>query len=252
MGAAKNDPFKNPTLAEAVCEIHFDNGNEAFWKSDWEAVFKSKFQSNYPVFEQKQIRGFRAVLGPQGFNFSEKPNAIPRAVFKSKDGNLLRQVSPGMIAINELSKYRGWSFFSADIEDAWKVASEVIPSKEVVKMGLRYINRIPRVDASEQVGEWLKSSEFFPERLRKVSSRFINRFEDSMGDNTRLVVTVAEALEGDLRPIIFDIDIICEAKVTNDWKTISSALERLHNEAWNVFSSSIGNKLQTSLKGGAT
>jgi uncharacterized protein (TIGR04255 family) len=250
MAPSKHDTFKKPTVAEALCEIHFSSSDATFWQTDWRATLQAQAGSKFPNFERKEIRSFQAEIGPEGLKFADAPATVPRAIFKDHSNRLLMQVSPGLLAINEISEYRGWNDFSSDLKNAWDFIVKSAHPVGVHRIGLRYINKIPRTNSDDEVGQWLKSSAFVPDRLMAAKSRFLNRMEDGTDPNHRLVVTIAEAVEGEARPIIFDIDVFSETKLNADWSSIHSIVDRLHEEAWTVFSNAIGAKLKTALNGG--
>ena len=250
MTPPKHDPFKNPTIAEALCEIHFIPHQGQFWAEDWSGAVANRVRGRFPKVEKREIKQFQAEFGPNGLKVAEPSAVIPRSIYRSDQTGTLMQLSPGLLTVNEIAPYRGWDSFQADIKFAWEALAEVAQINAINRIGLRYINRLPRKDPDELLSEWLAKSPFIPEHLLGTSSRFISRIESGFNGSGKLIVTVAETVENTERPIIFDIDTITEKEATVGWSVVEKVIDDLHESVWSVFSGAIGPKLRKVLDKG--
>jgi uncharacterized protein (TIGR04255 family) len=247
--------FARPTVAEALCEIHFALGVDAVWDPAWFGQVHDVLRPGYPTMEPRQFMEWAATVSLDGITQQLAPPQL-RMVYRHGERPHLVQLSPGILTVNEIEPYPGWETCSRDVESAWELVAGIVQPRAVNRLGLRYINRIPRQRPDDRVGEWLAQSDYFPARLLTSPTRFLSRFESSPEPGLRLIVTVGDALapgtetiEADGRDVILDIDAILEAPLSVEWAPLSAEIERLHELVWGVFESSIGPKLQIHLTG---
>lgn len=240
--------FPNPTIVEALCEIHFSLGAEKEWDQSWYGDFYEKIRDQFPKMEPRQIMDVGAIFGPKGMAQIVKPPII-RMFYHHNERKHLLQLSPEIFTINELKRYPGWKVFSNDIEKSWKKLCEVLKPKNITRIGLRYINQIPR-DNNEAIGSWLAETEYYPKLILSIKTGFLSRFEHFSNKGNKIVITIAEQQsdQQDNNPIIFDIDAILKDDISTQWKDFKSKLNNLHEQIWEVFSSSITERLKSYLE----
>lgn len=135
--------------------------------------------------------------------------------------------------------YPGWLALKAKLMDLWsKVNGEVKPEK-VIKVGLRYVNRIAKEPNHTQLGDWLQASSDLPLALLASQGHFFARIESSPAAGNLKLVTVGnqDPIEaGQQGGVVLDIDRICqEGEISMD--TIPEKLELLHDDIWTTFDS---------------
>ena len=248
MAQMKHDSYPRPVVAEALCELHFVLPQGKEWDGGLFGEFYRAVQGEYPKMEPRS----EIALGGRTFPGGLRQDLLAgfRMIYRHKDRPHLVQLASSVVTVNELAPYPGWGAFLKDIEGAWRRAQGILDAKSVRRIGLRYINRIPRKNPKERVSSWLKSSVFYPEYVLEQRNRFFSRLECALDGGNRVIVNLAEASEeGGARPIVFDIDAILEEETGVEWDDLERRLEDLHDRIWEVFSSGLTPRLEGFMKG---
>ncbi len=231
--------FRQPTIAEAIFELHFSIADDK-WENTLLDSFSNKLKTNYPEQQERQMKGIRAEIDENGV-VSQQLESTPRKILKHSSRNHLLQFSPNLLIINQLPPYSGWNVFLEDISMALDILITTCTPNFINRLGLRYINRIPRKSINERFGDWLAPNDYYPNRLQNVDSKFLSRFETKETNSQRSIVTVAEGTTNDteVSPFIFDIDVIHEEQLKMDKDIILNVVNEQHIKVWNIFSSSM-------------
>jgi uncharacterized protein (TIGR04255 family) len=248
----ENKVYSNPTIAEAICEIHFEcNPLQSAVTDTISKSLKNMLISDYPKVTEQQFKQFHASISDMGVTVNEEKINTNRLVFKHKDRNHIIQFLPNILTINEIERYPGWKVFFKDISHGWEALNSGYPSVSVKRIGLRYINLIPRKNISESLSAWLKPNIYYPSAILNSSKSFLSRNEFDLENDRRLIVTLSEPNQKDMKGnIIFDIDVVLIFKDKNmDLNGIKNHLEELHDMVWKVFSTSISSKYEDLLNG---
>lgn len=242
----KTKAYPNPTISEALCEIHFSSNEEYNQKKINE--LKNTLKNTYPDVSEKQIKHYRAEIGENGLSMKEEVSQ--RGIFKHKERNHLLQISPGLLTVNEIGRYPSWDTFINDINLGYSTLSKVFTISSIDRVGLRYINLIPRRDRNEALFYWLNPNKYYPDGILNNTTGFLSRCEFNLQNNHKLIVTLSESLQQDnLGFIIFDIDVISSGLQNTEYQLLLSHLNELHAIASDVFHSSISQKYLTFLSG---
>lgn len=147
--------------------------------------------------------------------------------------------------------YPGWPPLKTKLLGHWsKVRGELAPN-QIIKVGLRYVNRVAKEANHTQLGDWLQASDDLPPSLIASKGHFFARIESSPAAGHLKVVTVGGQDPSDAIPcgaIILDIDRICqEGEILMD--SVSEKLELLHEDLWTAFDSTNTPLLRSRLKG---
>ena len=239
--------FSNPTIREALCEIHFAMPEDASWDSAIFGRFFRHIQSDFPELEPVTSAGFQVQI-PSG-----KVGFLPpqgRMRYKHASRNLLLQLSEGIITVNVLPKYAGWAQMQADIAQAWRWTKEVVNPTDITRIGLRYINFVHKVSQDETPGDWLAASDYVAGAVLGSQPGFLSRVEVHTTPAHRTIVTVGEAIDGEESMLVLDIDCVEEAEERQSLE-LQPVLSSLHDMAWQVFSSFLTPRLRICLEGGA-
>jgi uncharacterized protein (TIGR04255 family) len=250
--SSKHPSFKNPTIEEALCEIHFTLSPENPWKASFIGEFFKKIQKDYPEMEPGFEVGLQYELSPQKIGQSWLAPR-QRVRFKHKERPLLIQLAQNTFTLNVLTPYPGWEIMKVDVLDAWENAKEIFKPTAINRIGLRYINKIKKGKRDEKLGEWLKVGDYISAGIVKNKGRFLSRIESYIDDNNRIIVTVAEEKQvsknGEYN-ILFDIDRILQKDIQIDKDILSKEMENLHDDIWEIFDASKTEKLTHHLNGG--
>lgn len=239
--------YPNPTIREALCEIHFALPAGTEWNPLLFGKFYKAIEDRFPEMEPVNQFGIRFEASPSGIEHTMLP---PRQTmrYKNPDANLLIQLSEGVLTINVLPVYPGWKQMEQGILFAWGKALDVIRPSAVNRIGLRYINFIPRRNPDETAGDWLQGNDYIPAAALRSLPGFLSRTEVRQDPERKLVVTLGEA-EGSPRPIVLDIDCITEKIIGTTGEDIVAEAGDLHTMASSVFFASMTPRLEELLKG---
>ncbi len=229
--------YANPTIAEALCELHFALPEGGAFKQQWYGDFFTRAKDEYPIMEPQEVTEFIAAFGPEGITQSKQQRL--RMIYRNSGRRDLIQLSENVLTVNVLPKYDGWVAFKNRIKIAWDLFQNTASPVGVNRIGLRYINRIPKRTPTEPVSAWLRSAEFFPAKILDSREGYHSRLQLPLGPDRRMVVIVAELEEkGGRRFIMLDIDTIRAARVGAAWPEIEACLDGLHDQVWDVFEKS--------------
>ena len=123
----------------------------------------------------------------------------------------------------------------------------------ITRIGLRYINRIKRAQPDERPEAWLNASEYVPKAVLASRPGFIYRMETRPDEHQHVIVGIGETADrgsDGARDIVFDLDCIVEGEFGVSTEDVQGQLSALHEVAWVVFSASMTERLERTMKGG--
>lgn len=133
----ENTPtYKNPPLTEAIFELFFESEN---WTPAVPGLFFSSVNNDYPIITQAQ-NGIGLILGPGGIQIDSGNNALTQ--YKSADGSNIIQLSNGLLTVNKLPEYSGWSSYRDSILAAINKLQKLVTIKKINRIGLKTLNKI--------------------------------------------------------------------------------------------------------------
>ncbi len=246
--------YPEPTLLEALAEIHFQLPAGFPWANQLMGEFYKRIQSDYPDIEPIIDMGVQMDFGAtHGVPFAFP--ARQRFRYKHKSRSLMLQLAEGVFTVNTLRPYQGWLVMRQDIVDAWVQLAEVVHPAAVVRISLRYINKIPLFASDPTPGYWLKANDFIAANVLQSQPGFLSRSEVRAKPQNSTVVTLAYQPpvpghnQGSAGFLIFDIDRIEEAQVSIESSALLLHLDALHKDVWMVFQSAAKHNLESLLKG---
>ncbi len=241
--------YPNPTITEAVCDIHFRLASAEEWKPSLPGELFKRIQSEYPEIEPVLEMGLQFEFGPLGAGTKFLPQR-PKVRFKHRTRPLILQLSENALSISMLPPYQGWEVMRSDALAAWQQAEEVLNPKIIDRIGLRYINRIEKETGRDRPGDWLVVTDYISQGVLRSESGFLLRVETHLDAENILIITLGDTkgeLKGEHGTIIFDIDRIVEREMVTKQEVLEQEMNRLHADVWEVFSSAKGERLETLL-----
>lgn len=244
--SAEHSAFSNPTIREALCEIHFTLPEGVVWDSAIYGRFFKHVEGEFPELEPVTSAGLQMQL-PSGRVGFLPPHSRMR--YKHASRNLLLQLSEGIITVNLLPKYGGWTQMQADIALAWSWTKDIVMPTGIARIGLRYINFIPKANKDEVPGDWLAPNAYVASAVLASQPGFLSRAEVHSTRQRKAIVTVGEAVEGERSMLVLDTDCIEEAEKDQSLE-LQPTISLLHDTAWQIFSSFLTTRLKAFLEGG--
>lgn len=233
--------YPNPIISEAVCEIYYQ------LPQPWEPTLPGKLflavQEEFPSITPSIDIGLQFEFGPGGVG-QKLTQPRQRTVFKHGQKPLTIQLSQNAISINVLPNYPGWREMKGSIVSFWEKAARILNPSAVNRIGLRYVNTIPRQSKGELAGKWLKAGAYISPAILSSKPRFLLRNEVRLDENNRTIISLF-GLPGPLpHPVeqnthgllIFDIDRIVEKQFGTGVRALELEIEALHEDIWTIFS----------------
>lgn len=241
--------YRSPTIAEALCEIHFELPSEHKWKPTFPGALFRAIQDEFPEMEPVHEVGVELELSPRGATQKFLP---PRQRFKFKHPSkpLVIQLGENVFTVNLLPKYPGWTVMRDHVLRTWEQARGIVSPSKVRRLGLRYINRIKRISHTDRPSNWLKATEYISQGALDSEWGFLSRVEASIDRHNRTIVTLGLQPGDDYGAIVLDIDRILEKDLPTDRETLGTEMDRLHDDVWQSFNSAKSDKLEHLLNGG--
>jgi len=249
--------YPNPTIVEALCEVHFIPGQGAGWRASRPGPLLHALGDEYPELQPVLETGIHFNLGPgapPGVQQFIQPEAN-RVRLVSEDGHRMVQAAGTVFVFNVIGKYPGWEDMKSAFFAAWKRAMPVFGAETVGRVGIRFINRIPYSADNDVAGNWLRPSTHTPHALIASSKPVMMRLETGDTESCRTNITVADdppSEDATFGAFIFDIDCIWQGPEALDPNNLEPTVESLHRVVKSIFKSAMSDKLQAHLEGSKT
>lgn len=206
--------YRNPPIEEALCEIRFAPGTE--WDPTVPGLLYQALRSEYPAKPRTQNvveAGVRIPDGPGdvGPSFQFRHNAN-RVQLRSEDEKRIVGVGPDVLSVHILRPYSSWEQFREQITSALAAYVGVAEPTGIVRIGVRYINRISVAAEIVELGDYFTSPPQPPDTLPQALRSFLVRMDAVYeGEPVRLVTTFASNDADDGKTaFILDIDVVGE------------------------------------------
>lgn len=250
--SGQHPTYPHPLIQEALCEIHFELPEGNTWTPGLFWRLFDRVQDQFPEFEPVPHVAMRFHTGPSGIE--QTLIGQQRVRYRHRERNLLLQLSEEVLTVNILPKYPGWQSMLADVLWAWQALTEEVHPTAIRRLGLRYINRIPKTAPNQMASPWLGPSNYLAPAALTSLPGFLSRLESQRDQDTRLIVTLADTdqQDADQAAIIFDIDCVRERVLGVESSILEQELSALHDTAWQVFAASMTPHLEKRLREGDT
>jgi uncharacterized protein (TIGR04255 family) len=86
--------------------------------------------------------------------------------------------------------YPGWPALKGKLMSHWSCAQDVVSPEKLIKVGLRYVNRIAKEANHNHLRDWLKASYELPASLIASEGHFFSRIESLPTEGNLKLVTV--------------------------------------------------------------
>lgn len=136
--------YKNPPLLEAVCEFRFVT--EGNYSAEQITTFYEMTKGNFPLQKKGKVNKLEFNISTEKTP-EENQQSISHGFYEfehyfSEDEKYSIQLDGGRISIHRIKPYKAWSDFFPLIQSVYGAYLEVFKPKELVRIGVRYINEI--------------------------------------------------------------------------------------------------------------
>jgi uncharacterized protein (TIGR04255 family) len=244
--------YPRPTIVQVTCEIAFASLTDVKLSA---AALYPVFREEFPEIQPVQM-SMQLVVGGQLQPVSDPAVSAKAGAFRfsTDDGKRFVQLSKANFVYQTNELYPGWDRFKEKLLQLWSSFNAHAEPLAIVKMGVRYINRIVKTESNSLIGDWLKPTADIPASIIASKEHFLGRIESSpMPAHLRLVTIAAEppGPGWPLGSVIMDVDRISMEPFGASNAAISEKLDILHEDVWQSFDSAITPALKAYLNGHA-
>lgn len=240
---SKHPHYLNNTILEALCEIRFQLPTENGWNSKTPGELFTKLQPEFPGMEPITETAIELVFDKKTANAMQQRliQGKPKIRFSNEENTKMVQVSQSNFSFNMINKdgndkYPGWDIMKKGIVDNWNVVCNVLNNPKPSRFGLRYINKIPYIEGSSNIGDLLRDNSYIPVGLIRSKRGFVYRIETKISEEQAAMVSILDQEEDGYHFILFDIDRIINLD-SKKVDPIEDVLEILHDDVWEIFKS---------------
>lgn len=238
--------YKNAPIEEALVEFRFTSSG-----AEWDLTIPGKLHqhpairdaySGKPRTQRILETVMQAVAGQApAFNVQQGVGGIQLV---DADAKRLLGLKPDVLSVHVLRPYEGWEKFRPRVDAAVRAYREVSGVDSVVRIGLRYVNRIVIPVEGLKLGEYFTCGPRSPDGLPNEMAGFLTRVEYVYEEHQKLIMTFAslEALPGS-SAFLLDLDTIWEGESLHIDSAMST-LDALKEHVGSGFESLITDKLR--------
>jgi len=239
--------YKNPPIEEALCEFTFKPPVEG---QQFDYTLPGRLRAEQAMEEysgQSRTQNIQTIAATGNSSNFAIQNALVRIQLPTIDGTRIISVGLNTLAVTVLRPYEGWEKFRPRIERALETFTKVSGMLSVVRIGIRYINRviIPVAD--------VRPSAYFnniPEQRHipdSLLTNFMERGEYVRRDGLKVIVTQAtlQAAKPDTTEYVLDIDTLWDNEQLDGHEAIMSAVDTLHKIEGATFEALITDESRT-------
>jgi uncharacterized protein (TIGR04255 family) len=198
--------YKIPPIKEAIFDIRIDKISKSSLE-DLEKVH-SLISKEYPN-KKKQINLIGKIEFKEGAQVSNETGSEVRGfIFSNSSESVQVQYRLDGFTFNMLKPYSEWSKFSMEALRLWKIYSDNFIPNEVVRIALRYINRIEIPLPMGEFQDYISNMPPIPLCLPQTFHNFFMQVNvpcDNAGTGIIITETIEQAGKDKL-PFILDID----------------------------------------------
>jgi len=244
--------FPHAPITEALIDISIELHSET--NLELLNTIHDEIKDKYPKKEQRVIwKGEVKYKEGEIPEISSPSSGGPIGyLFKSPDGKQIAQARLNGFTVNRLKPYEKWEVLLKETKDLWDIYSRIANPKGLIKLALRYINRIeiplPLSDIKEYI---LTVPEIAPE-LPQVLENFFMRLVlpkpkiQAMAIITQTMETIPAP--GNVLPFIFDIEVYKDKGSAIEFGNMWDEIEELHEFKNEIFFGSITPKTRELFK----
>jgi uncharacterized protein (TIGR04255 family) len=211
--------------------------------AEWDFTLPGKLHNEikYEYEGKPRAQNVQTIFPPQ----SDQPgiaiqNEVARIQFPTSDGTRLVSVGKSALSISILPPYEGWELFKQRIERALRSFRQVANPDEIIRIGIRYINRITVPSAAADATTYFRYQLSHDDVVGAKIISFMRRFEYITEDDEKILITHATIAPSDPQTteFILDIDAIWD-KEPFGFDNVTEITERLHKREGETFESII-------------
>lgn len=207
-------------------------------------------ETAYPT--KKTLKMAQLSLGGAGGSFSQTASTEPIGfTFKSIDDKRIFQARRDGFSMHQLAPYPGWEAFRNEARRLWTIYQERIRPLKVIRLAVRFINRLDLPGSEVDLKDYLKTSPEVSPELSQPLASFLMQFvvpQKDMGGMLRLTETSVAPVDPSTTAIALDIDLSRQQDMPTDEEEIWAFFEELRRRKNAIFEACITDKTRELLR----
>jgi uncharacterized protein (TIGR04255 family) len=233
--------YKNPPIEEALCEFMFASTATG---QQFDLTVPGRLKMHPSM---KEYSGEPRTQNIPRISANMPPTIALRVQLPTADGRRLVSIGHNTLAISVLRPYDGWENFKLRIEHVLDAYFEAISPFAVVRIGVKYVNRILVRNAVAHPASFLTG---LPTEDKISDARLANftQFTEFVRtDQIKVLVTQAtlQPIAQDTTEYLLDIDTIWDHRELGSRTEIIDMIERLHDIEGAAFEALITNEARS-------
>lgn len=200
-------------------------------------------EHSYPRSDQRNIAMGQLQVGKEvATTASTKPIGY---VFRSADDKQVYQARFDGFTMSRLAPYKDWLSFRDEARRLWELYVAAATPQKVVRVAVRYINRIEIPLPLDDINEYLRTGPEVSSDLPQALEGFFMRLKIPL-DDIKCLCLLNEAIIEPVTPtsvsVALDIDVFRTEEVPQGDEDLWELLEKLRNRKNEIFEACITDK----------
>jgi len=153
-----------PPVVEVVLDVRCE-GSESFTETSASEMLKDRLVGYPNFFSTREVRHHVQFNPDQPTEASTGPPTWSGFQFKSADNLNTAQFAPGLFFFSRVAPYLGWPHFVEEVTGLWEQYRDIAQPVRILRMGLRFINRIDLREDPASLDQYLRTAPRSPEGL---------------------------------------------------------------------------------------
>ncbi len=237
--------YLKPPVIEALCEIYFAGSS---WDDTVPGAFYERVKCDFPQKRQRTIQEAQITLGPEQAAAGVR-QLPPWMQFVSDEKHRMIQLAQDLLVVSQLAPYPHFEEWEPDVYRALCIYRELAQPKNVVRLGLRYINRVLIPGKQIRMEDYFTIYPNLPERLGDMHGSFLVRVEvPKSGQDHTVLITFGTAPppppQDAGQAFMLDLYDILMTNTPVDEEVIKREIRRAHDNIVVAFEDSVTETLR--------
>ena len=163
--------YSKAPITEALIEIQIKEIEGASIKTVGDEIAKDLL-NRYPLRSAIRETTFRTHLDPEEPAASLADSMLVGWRFVTNDGRQTANIRANGLAFSQISPYQTWERLREELSLVWTAYRSVVKPVEVVRLGMRYINRLDLPLPFNDFKEYLRSTPELPPELPQLLNQY--------------------------------------------------------------------------------
>jgi len=234
--------YANPPIVEALVDFEFEPTGDWDWTLPGKLQAHARLKGFYEGKTKQQQIWHAQIKGGQGQLHGVSVNEVPGRLFlQNADGTRLLTIGPSVMSVNSLKPYEGWQSFRPRIESALEAYMELTGATRIVRVGVRYINRLHVTEEPVDLGRYLTVA---PPPLPGIGCALVGHSSQTeyivdAAHRLLMIHAVVRSPDGELDGILLDLDAVWHAADGIPAQDAMTRVDELHQSECAAFEAAI-------------